>query len=308
VNAWSPTSPCDPGCLPVAQGLRRAARVRRAVRLTTRSGALVAALGAGLAAAVVVPLLGPAATARVQRLWAASVLRACGIRVRLDGPVAPPGALVVANHVSWIDVLALHVVAPVRMLAKTEVRQWPLLGVMAARAGTVFLDRDRLRALPDAVAGLADALRAGSPIGLFAEGTTRCGRDLGPFRPAAFQAAHDAGAPVVPVALRYRRRDVDGLDATAAFVGDDTLASSLLRVLTAPGLVVEVTSCPVLDAAAVPAGPARASARRTLARRCAAAITAALPPAADHPAAAAVAAAITVPDVLPATPDLDHAA
>ncbi|WP_345425538.1 lysophospholipid acyltransferase family protein, partial [Actinomycetospora chlora] len=228
-----------------------------------------------LAAALVVPVFGPDAVARVQRAWTAAVLRACGVRVRRHGPVAPPGALVVANHVSWIDVLALHAVAPVRMLAKTEVRQWPLLGVMAARAGTVFLDRDRLRALPDAVAGLANALRAGSPVGLFAEGTTRCGRDLGPFRPAAFQAAHDAGAPVVPVALRYRRRADDeeaDTDATAAFVGEDSLASSLLRVLTAPGLVVDVTTLSVLDAAADLAGPAPATPRRVLARRCAAAV------------------------------------
>ncbi|GLZ46211.1 hypothetical protein Acsp06_23960 [Actinomycetospora sp. NBRC 106375] len=309
MTAWSPTSPCDPGCLPLPVSRRGAARAVAAVRLTVRAAALVAVLGAGLAVAVVVPVLGSAATGRVQGVWTAAVLRAAGVRVRRSGPAAPPGALVVANHVSWIDVLALHAVAPVRMLAKTEVRRWPVLGVMAARAGTVFLDRDRLRALPGAVAGLADALRAGVPIGLFAEGTTRCGRDLGPFRPAAFQAAYDAGAPIVPVALRYRGRDGvlpgGGPDTTAAFVGDDTLASSLLRVLTAPGLVVEVTTCAVLDTSAVPAGPARATARRVLARRCAAAVAAALPPAVDHPAAARPVVAPVLPTV---TPELDRAA
>ena len=211
----------------------------------------------------------------MQTLWTGAVLVACGVRVRRSGPAAPPGALVVANHVSWLDVMALHAVAPVRMLAKREVRRWPLLGVMAASAGTVFLDRDRLRTLPDAVAGLAAALRAGATIGVFAEGTTRCGRDLGPFRPAAFQAAHDAGAPVVPVAVRYRRRGEGPVDATAAFVGDDTLASSLLRVLAARDLVVDVDVRPALDPRAVPAGPARADARRTLARASAAAIAAA---------------------------------
>lgn len=315
MNAWSPASPCDPGCLPAREPARGAARARCAVRLGVRSTALVAAVGAGLVAAAAAPLLGPAATGHLQRRWAAAVLGACGIRVRRTGPAAPPGALVVANHVSWIDVLALHAVAPVRMLAKTEVRQWPLLGLMAARVGTVFLDRDRLRALPEAVADLADALRAGATIGVFAEGTTRCGRDLGPFRPAAFQAAHDAGAPVVPVALRYRPRDgapwgpgtaePAAVDATAAFVGDDTLASSLLRVLTAPGVAVDVTACGVLDTAAVPAGPARASARRALAARCAAAVAAALPPDTDaHPAAGRVPA----PGVATPLRELDRAA
>jgi 1-acyl-sn-glycerol-3-phosphate acyltransferase len=303
VNACSPTSPCDPRCLPAAATVRGPARARRVLRLAVRTAALAAVLAAGLLAAAVVPWLGPVATARVQRCWTAAALGACGVRVHRAGPVVPPGALVVANHVSWIDALALHAVAPVRLLAKAEVRRWPLVGVMAARAGTVFLDRDRLRALPDAVAGLADALRAGTAIAVFAEGTTRCGRDLGPFRPAALQAAHDAGAPVVPVAVRYRT------GARAAFVGDDTLASSLLRVLTAPGVAVDVTVCPVVDPATVPTGPARATARRALARRCADAVAAALPPAAAHPAAHPAAAPTQPgPSAARPTPELEHAA
>jgi 1-acyl-sn-glycerol-3-phosphate acyltransferase len=232
------------------------------------------------------------------------------VRVRRAGPAVPCGALVVANHVSWLDALALGAVAPVRMLAKREVRQWPLLGVMAACVGTVFLDRDRLRALPEAVARLADALRAGTPVGVFAEGTTRCGRDLGPFRPAAFQAAHDVGAPVVPVAVRYRRHDEAGapLDATAAFVGDDTLADSLRRVLAVRGLVVDVVAGPAIDPRTVPAGPARADARRALARACAAAIHAALPPdPGGHPAAARPARPARPTAPRPVR-DLDHVA
>ncbi|WP_433038696.1 1-acyl-sn-glycerol-3-phosphate acyltransferase [Actinomycetospora sp. CA-053990] len=143
----------------------------------------------------------------------------------------------------------------------------------------------------------------GATIGVFAEGTTRCGRDLGPFRPAAFQAAHDAGAPVVPVAVRYRRRGEGPVDAAAAFVGDDTLASSLLRVLATRDLVVDVDVRPAIDARAVPTGPARADARRTLARASAAAIAATLP--ADlrgHPAAARRGAETE------RLPELDHAA
>jgi 1-acyl-sn-glycerol-3-phosphate acyltransferase len=230
MSPWSPTSPCVPGCLPAPEPVVGAARARRVGRVSVRVVALLVVLVAGLVVAFAVPLLRPAAVGRAQQLWAAAALGACGVRVRRTGPGVPAGALVVANHVSWLDVLALNAVTPVRMLAKREVRQWPVLGVMAACVGTVFLDRDRLRALPDAVAGLADALRAGTPVGVFAEGTTRCGRDLGPFRPAAFQAAHDAGAPVVPVAVRYRRWGAP-LDATAAFIGDDTLADSLRRVL-----------------------------------------------------------------------------
>ncbi|PVZ07735.1 lysophospholipid acyltransferase family protein [Actinomycetospora cinnamomea] len=322
MNPWSPTSPCDPGCLPAPEPVHGRARAMRVARVGVRGTALAAVLVAGLALALVVPLLRPAAVGRAQQVWAAAVLGACGVRVRRSGPPAPPGALVVANHVSWLDVLALNAVAPVRMLAKHEVRQWPVLGVMAACAGTVFLDRDRLRALPDAVGGLADALRAGTPVGVFAEGTTRCGRELGPFRPAAFQAAHDAGAPVLPVAMRYGRWGPHGVthttagttagttpdttpDTTAAFIGDDTLADSLRRVLAVRGLVVHVVACPVVDPRTVPAGPARADARRALARTSAAAVAAALPPGrGGHPAAAPPHPV----SALPTTPDLEHVA
>ncbi|WP_433785480.1 lysophospholipid acyltransferase family protein [Actinomycetospora sp. CA-101289] len=298
MSPWSPTSPCAPGCLPAPEPVAGAARARCVARVTVRVVALLAVLLAGLVVAFLVPLVRPSAVGRAQQCWTAAALGACGVRARRTGPAVPPGALVVANHVSWLDVLALGAVAPVRMLAKREVRQWPVLGVMAACVGTVFLDRDRLRALPAAVAGLADALRAGTPIGVFAEGTTRCGRDLGPFRPAAFQAAHDAGAPVVPVAVRYRRDGVP-LDANAAFVGDDTLADSLRRVLAARGLVVDVVALPAIDPGAVPAGPANADARRALARAAATAIADALPPdPGGHPAAGP----------LTTVRELDHAA
>lgn len=274
MSPWLPSSPCGPGCLTPAAGRSGV----RAARLTLRLAAVGTVLLAGLGAAMLVPVLPAAATGRIQCGWALGLLRASGIRLRRVGPAVPAGALVVGNHVSWLDVLALHAVAPVRMLAKREVRTWPLVGVMADRVGTVFLDRERLRDLPGAVATLADALRAGATVGVFPEGTTRCGRALGPFRPAAFQAALDAGAPVVPVALRYGRRDLPR-DSTAAFVGDDTLWSSLCRVLGVRGLEIEVSVLPALHPAAVATSrPGRAASRRALARRGAAAIAGALPP------------------------------
>ena len=283
MNPWLPTSPCGPGCLVALDG-ERAGEPAGAARRALRAVALAAVVTAGLGCALAAPLLGPRTLTAVQQRWTAAVLRAAGVRVERRGSAAPAGALVVANHVSWLDVLALNAVRPVCMLAKDEVRAWPVLGLMAARAGTVFLDRERLRALPAAVDALAEALRAGRSVGVFAEGTTRCGRDLGPFRPAAFQAALDAGAPVVPVAVRYRPRDGDRFDATAAFVGDDTLWSSLRRVLAVRGLVVEVVVAPAIGPAVASAAPVsltspgRAAARRRRARRCAASIAAALPP------------------------------
>ncbi|NMO89283.1 1-acyl-sn-glycerol-3-phosphate acyltransferase [Actinomycetospora sp. TBRC 11914] len=281
MTGWFPTSPCGPECLPVAAPDAGVVRLGRVVRTTLRLAALAGAVAAGAILAPAAPVLGLRRLERAQAIWCGMLLAAAGVRVVVTGPRPAPGSLVVANHVSWLDVLALNQLVPVRMLAKAELRTWPLIGPMAARAGTVFLDRDRLRALPDAVAAVTGALGAGGCVGVFPEGTTRCGRDLARFRPAAFQAALDAGAPVVPVALSYADAD-GGPDAAPAFVGDDTLVASLVRVAAARGTVLTVRVLPVQAPVRDDDGP-RARGRRDAARRAAAAITGALPAPADDP-------------------------
>ena len=201
---WAPTSPCDPGCLPAPEApARRAPRpsprpADRPLRRARRRAARGPRRGRRRC-----PCSGRRRSGGCRPSGRGAVLAACGVRVRRSGPAAPPGALVVANHVSWLDVMALHAVAPVRMLAKREVRRWPLLGVLAARAGTVFLDRDRLRTLPDAVAGLAAALRAGAT-------DRRVRRGHHPLRPRP--------RPVPPGRLpgRPRRRRARGAGGRAA--------------------------------------------------------------------------------------------
>ena len=280
VRGWFPTSPCGTACLPVPVPDAGLARVRRLLRTVLRLGALGSVLVLGACLALAAPVLGPRRVGRLQAGWSGLLLVAAGVRVVVTGPRPDAGSLVVANHLSWLDVLALNRVVPLRLLAKTEVRDWPLIGPMAARAGTLFLARDRLRALPGAVATMAAALRAGDCVGVFAEGTTRCGRDLGPFRPAALQAALDAHAPVVPVALSYA--DTDGApDAGAAFVGDDTLLASLVRVAAARRTVLTVRVLPVQVPVRLDGAPARS--RREASRRVAAAVDAALPAAGVDP-------------------------
>lgn len=184
--------------------------------------------------------LGGRVPASAVRWWCRVMLRAAGVRVRFSGAATPAGGvLLVANHISWMDIPLLAAVRPARMLAKTEIRQWPVAGPLTARAGVLFIERDRLRALPDTVARIAGALRAGGAVTAFPEGSTWCGRAQGTFRRAVFQAALDAGAPVQPVRIHYRHSD--GTASTApAFVGEDSLLTSLWRVATARDLVAEV--------------------------------------------------------------------
>ncbi|MFJ4200078.1 lysophospholipid acyltransferase family protein [Streptomyces sviceus] len=231
MSVWLPSAPCTPGAC-----VERVGSVTAVPRAVLRLLVVTAVLLAGIALLPVGRLI-PAGTVR---WWCRAVVRVSGVRVRLSGAAMPTGGvLLVANHISWLDIPLLAAVRPARMLAKSEIRQWPVAGWLTARSGALFIERDRLRALPDTVARIADALRAGAAVAVFPEGSTWCGRAQGHFRRAVFQAALDAGVPVQPVSLRYRL--VDGGSSTApAFIGDDSLLTSVWRVVSARGLMAEV--------------------------------------------------------------------
>jgi 1-acyl-sn-glycerol-3-phosphate acyltransferase len=252
MSAWLPSAPCTPqGCAlhpgPAVGALITAARLL--------AGALTVAVG--LLFLPVAALLGVRIRDRLTRRWARAVVRAFGVRIRIvggkHGAPGPRGSLVVANHISWLDIPLIAAALPGRMLAKSEVRRWPVLGPLAAWGGTLFVERDRLRMLPATVREIAAALGGGSRVVAFPEGSTWCGRDQGPFRHAVFQAALDAGAAVQPVRITYLPT------GAAAFVGDDPLLVSLWRVAAAGGLTAEIRLLPVIPAGSCPD-------RRSLAR------------------------------------------
>ncbi|MEO3870994.1 lysophospholipid acyltransferase family protein [Nonomuraea sp. B12E4] len=169
------------------------------------------------------------------------------------------GALVVANHISWLDPLVLAATIPSRALAKREIAGWPIIKTLLAGSGALLIDRERLSQLPAAVKTIADALGAGDTVVAFPEGTTWCGRGMGRFRPAVFQAAIDANAPVRPVTLRYREGRAEVPSTRACYVGDDSLLASALRVAATRRLVVQVTiSAPVRLTSPAPRPMARA--------------------------------------------------
>ncbi len=236
---WQPVSGCGDHC---RDGADRPARPGTgALRMIT----LAFVLAGGL---LVVPLLRGVALRGLAR----AMLAVLGIRVVRRGPALRPGSLLVANHVSWLDILVLMAVSPMRLVAKGEVGAWPGIGSLAGLSGAIFIDRSRPKALPATVAEVAEALRSGRTVAAFPEGTTFCGVNRGRFRPALFQAAIDAGAPVVPVSINY--------DSTAAaFIGDDTLFHSVRRVAALRSLTVTLVTAPALR-------PEPGADRRALAR------------------------------------------
>ncbi|MFF0450798.1 lysophospholipid acyltransferase family protein [Streptomyces sp. NPDC004609] len=266
-SPWLPGAPCTPGdCAGHGRTVSAPTAAARlsAGLLTVLAGVLIAPVAA-LVAAAAGRRTGTRLRHRAAARWSRAVLGALGVRVRITGHPGAPGALVVANHISWLDIPLIAAVLPGRMLAKAEIARWPVLGALAAGGGTVFLERDRLRTLPGTVRTMASALAQGARIVAFPEGSTWCGRRQGRFRHAVFQAALDAGAAVQPVRVTYRPT------AAAAFVGDDTLPASLWRVARAGGLTAEIRLLPVIPAGSHPD-------RRSLARAAERAVRGSGPP------------------------------
>jgi 1-acyl-sn-glycerol-3-phosphate acyltransferase len=272
-HGWFPRSPCGPGCL---SGREPSVSLSRYLwRLTT----LVLVVLASLLLVPFLPVLGRRGREVVARSVFRSVLACMGIRLRVSGSdglaARGRGVLVVNNHTSWLDIVAVNAVRPMRALAKSDIARWPVLGRLVTAAGSVYVNREALRTLPATVTELADVLRSGSMVNATPEGTTWCGLTHGRFRPAVFQAAIDGGVPVLPVALRFRLRG--GSPTTApSFIGDETIVDSVRRVARLRGLVLEVH---VLDELA----PGRAPDRRALATLAEAALDTVLLPSPTHP-------------------------
>lgn len=247
-SPWTASSPCTSACVtddsPGTPAGRAETARRYAAFVATLAGA--AAAGKRLGAA---DELQRRAGSLLADLGVSLVCEADGLSV----PGARTGTLIVANHISWLDALALLAVEPATLLAKREVGQWPMVGTLVRRAGTRFIDRGDPRGLPDTVRELGALLRAGESVVVFPEGTTWCSVPGGPFRRAAFQAALDAGAPVRPVTLTYARHGAP--TALPAFVGESTFAASMYRVAAARGISVRITPHPALR----PAGHDRRS-------------------------------------------------
>lgn len=243
------------------------------LRAVRRGVPAIALIGLGLVVllpvrAVERALVGP------RRAWSTWItvavcwgsLRLMGLRVLRTGrPMTRPGAFV-ANHASWVDILVLNAQAPLVFVAKSEVRGWGALGWLARATGTVFVRREARGEAGAQAEAVAQAIRAGSQVLFFPEGTSTDNRRVLPFRAPLFAALKAPGLPedvaVQPVTLRY---DLPLL----AWYGDTPLDSHMLAVLTTPGpLRAAVTFHPPI--------PAAGGTRKTLAAEAEAAVRSAL--------------------------------
>jgi 1-acyl-sn-glycerol-3-phosphate acyltransferase len=219
-------------------------------------------------------------TAALQRRWSRIGLAVCGISLTASGPESTDGAhgprLIVANHLSYMDILVLSALHGGRFVAKGEIATWPILGWVASSGGTIFLDQASRRALVEVGEEIRRTFEAGVSVVLFPEGRATGGAEVGNFHAALLQPAVEQRLPCVPVTLSYGTPGSRWAPAwTACWWGGMPFWSHLVRLLSLPRIEAR---------AAWADEPLVGEDRRSLARALHAEVSARFEPLAQDPA------------------------
>jgi 1-acyl-sn-glycerol-3-phosphate acyltransferase len=215
------------------------------------------------------PWLSEAERHEQKRRWSRKMLSILSVSIREQRvpKKVPERCMLVLNHISWLDVFVIHASHPTTFIAKSEIRDWPVVGSLCTRAGTLYIERGTRAGALRARQAIAEAIERGVLVAFFPEGTTSYGRSLGRFHPALFQPALDVAATLQPVALRYV--DAAGMHTdAAAYAGESSLIESVWSVVSARSIVAEVRLLEPL--------PTNGQTRRSLAENAEAVIAAAL--------------------------------
>lgn len=140
--------------------------------------------------------------------WSRRMLGFFGVRLSVEGPLPQPPVILVANHLGYLDILALAAILPLRFLSKIEVASWPVLGLMTRSVGTVFIDRSNIKDLPRVTKEMEAVVNGGESLLFFPEGTSHNGEDLLPLRTPLLKLAVEKQFPVVPLGLHYSSTDL----------------------------------------------------------------------------------------------------
>lgn len=210
-----------------------------------------------LTCALVMPWTGAEGRRRRIRSWSRKLLRLCGIEIEVvghgadagSGPNPPHGALLVSNHISWLDIYVIHSWEPARFVAKSEIRSWPVIGWLCDQTGTIFIERGRKRDAHRVLHDITDVMLQGDLVCLFPEGTTTDGRHVLPFHANLMQAPISGGLPVVPLGITYLDARTGEPTTAPAYIDDVTMAQSLNAVLRSGGIRVRLSVGEPLPAA-----------------------------------------------------------
>ena len=203
---------------------------------------------------------------KIQR-WSQQLLSIFNVRVKMNLTSASPASLIVANHISWLDIFVINSLVPCRFVAKSDIRSWPMLGWLAEKGGTIFLMRGKRTDVKRIYQHLIDQIEAGERVAFFPEGSVASQGEVLPFHANLFEAAIHANIPVQPFALRYVN-PAGELHPAIEFGGETTFVTSLMNVLNADEIIVELNGLEFI--------PSEGAHRRELAAASRSAVTLAL--------------------------------
>ena len=178
---------------------------------------------------------------KVIQTWMYQVTKIIGVDLNVRGTPHHPPVFVVANHISWLDIVIIATVLPVSFLSKAEIRRWLVIGTLASRAGTLFIRRGSKFGVIDAVNLMRERLKSGHSVASFPEGTTTDGNSVHAFHPRLFAAAVDANSIIQPVALHYPQ--IHGPDSIVPYVRNSNLVKHAFRIMSSERTEAVVTLC-----------------------------------------------------------------
>lgn len=195
-------------------------------------------------AALIMPMLSKNGRLAIIKWWSKSLLQILNVRVRVHGKTPPSyqtarNNLLVANHISWLDIHAINSILPVRFIAKADIKAWPLFGYLAKKSHVLFIERGKRQHAPRIVDATRHCLQAGDNVCFFPEGTTTDGTTILPFKSSVMESALQAKSTIWPIAIRYPRMD-GSINTEVAYAGETTLLESIRCVLQQARPVLEL--------------------------------------------------------------------
>lgn len=192
---------------------------------------------------------------RLIQWWNKRVLTILNIQVMQYGHPSPPYQstsrhMMIANHISWLDIFAINSIFPLRFIAKSDIKSWPVFGYLASKANVLFIEREKKHEARHMISTATNSLKAGDNLCLFPEGTTTDGTEIKPFKSSLIEAAIQAKATLWPAAIRYPHPD-GSINTTMAYAGDTTLIQSIAQILSLKQAVVEVHFLTPIDTQAL---------------------------------------------------------
>nr|WP_315592657.1 lysophospholipid acyltransferase family protein [uncultured Cupriavidus sp.] len=210
---------------------------------------------------------------RLIRGWSRKLLAICGIEVEVQGlapgQAAPRGAMLVSNHISWLDIYVIHAWQPVRFVAKSEIRSWPVVGWLCDKTGTIFIERARKRDAHRVLHHITEVMQQGDLVCVFPEGTTTDGSKVLPFHANLMQAPVAGKLPVQPMGLSYLDAATGKPTLAPAYIDDLSLLQCLDAILKSPPITARLTLGPQLLAGSAGRRELAESAREVVMHLCA---------------------------------------